>query len=293
MKPSQLSSAALLQAVGDELGVRALRAQSVSGGDINDAYCVELRGGERVFVKTHASPPDGMFTAEARGIRWLAEADAITIPRVLGYRDDGPVRFLALEYIAGALRLESYDDQLGRGLAALHRYGAPAFGLDHSNFIGTLRQGNESVDSWAEFYQRRRLEPQLALAEKNGLAPREMIDGFEQLFGRLDDVVGPPEPPARLHGDLWGGNQHTDANGSPCLIDPACYGGHREMDLAMMRLFGGFSGACFSAYEEAFPLSAGAEQRVMLCQLYPLMVHLNLFGSSYQNGVMNILGSYC
>ena len=108
-----------------------------------------------------------------------------------------------------------------------------------------------------------------------------MRRGFERLFGALLELVGPEEPPARLHGDLWGGNLLCDDAGAPCLIDPAVYGGHREIDLAMMRLFGGFGGRVFDAYDEAFPLPDGHEERVPLYQLYPLMVHVNLFGGGY------------
>jgi fructosamine-3-kinase len=116
-----------------------------------------------------------------------------------------------------------------------------------------------------------------------------MRRGFDALFGCLTERVGPDEPPARLHGDLWGGNLHVDEEGRPCLIDPAVYGGHREMDLAMMRLFGGFSPRVFAAYHEAYPLAPGWEDRVPLYQLYPLMVHVNLFGRGYVGSVEGAL----
>jgi protein-ribulosamine 3-kinase len=172
----------------------------------------------------------------------------------------------------------------------LHRAGAPGFGLDHDNFIGRLPQANGPLATWAEFYRQRRLLPQLRRAVDGHLASAAMRRGFDYLLPRLEELVGPPEPPARLHGDLWAGNAIVDERGQPCLIDPAVHGGHRELDLGMMRLFGGFSARVFAAYEEAFPLAPGSEARVPLYQLYFLMVHVNLFGGSYVASVESALG---
>jgi protein-ribulosamine 3-kinase len=197
-----------------------------------------------------------------------------------------------LEFIHSARPRARFDDELGRGLAALHRAGAPSFGLDEPNFIGRLAQRNQAHATWAEFYRVERLEAQLTLAESARRAPSGLRAAFERLFSKLPELVGEREPPARLHGDLWGGNLHIDEQGAPCLIDPAVYGGHREVDLAMMRLFGGFSERVFAAYAESFPLSAGHTERVALYQLYPLLVHLNLFGGSYASSVQSALAQY-
>jgi protein-ribulosamine 3-kinase len=273
---------------------RVVGAQGLGGGDINQAYEVRLSSGGSVFVKTNVPSLGAMFAAEARGLRWLAEAGALRLPEVLAFAEggDGEPAFLALEYLRPAPRRDDFDEELGRGLAALHRHGAPCFGLDHDNFIGRLYQSNQSASSWAEFYRDRRLGVQLGRAERQGLATGPMRRGFERLFEILDSLVGPPEPPARLHGDLWGGNLHVDERGGPCLIDPAAYGGHREMDLAMMQLFGGFSSRVFAAYHEAYPLAPGHEERVPLYQLYPLMVHVNLFGGGYGASVERALRRY-
>jgi fructosamine-3-kinase len=260
----------------------------VSGGDINEAFKVSLADGRTVFVKTNDEADPSMFPAEARGLDWLSQAGALRVPRVLAASRDAPA-FLALEYLESNRRVADFDERLGRGLAALHRFGAPSFGLDHDNFIGRLPQHNASTPTWAEFYRERRLLPQLERAADRGLAPADLKNGFDRLFARMDEVIGPPEPPARLHGDLWGGNLHVDERGQPCLIDPAAYGGHREVDLAMMRLFGGFSHVTFAAYDEAFPLADGHEGRISLYQLYPLMVHVNLFGGSYVGSVLRAL----
>lgn len=277
------------KAVEAALGSACTRAAPVSGGDINEAFRVSLADGRTVFVKTNDHADPVMFPAEARGLDWLSQAKALRVPQVLAAsRGDAPA-FLVLEYLESRRRAPEFDERLGRGLAALHRFGAPTFGLDHDNFIGRLPQRNASAPTWAEFYRERRLLPQLERALERGLAPQELRTGFERLFRRMDDAVGPSEPPARLHGDLWGGNLHVDDQGEPCVIDPAVYGGHREVDLAMMRLFGGFSQATFDAYDEAFPLAAEHEDRVPLYQLYPLMVHVNLFGGSYVGSVLRAL----
>lgn len=280
---------ALLAAVEAALGSAVATWDAVAGGDINAAHAARLADGRLVFVKSNREAPTGMFAAEARGLDWLAEARALRVPAVLAQGPD----FLALEHLQPGRRLRDFDEILGRGLAALHRTGAPGFGLDHDNFIGRLPQANGPLPTWAEFYRERRLLPQLRQAVDGRRASPSMLRGFEQVLPRLEDLVGPAEPPARLHGDLWGGNAMVDERGQPCLIDPAVHGGHREIDLAMMRLFGGFSPRVFAAYEEAFPLPPGSEARMPLYQMYFLMVHVNLFGGSYVAAVESALARYC
>jgi len=264
------------------LGSRVLKARPLTGGDINEAYEAGLADGRAVFVKCNATAPNDMFVAEAHGLEWLAQAKALRVPAVLAASGaDQLTPFLALELVRPAQRARDFDERLGHGLAALHRHGAEAFGLDHDNYIGRLPQKNTFAVNWPEFYRVRRLGAQLKAAVDTGLATTRMRRDFERLFRQLDTLCGPPEPPARLHGDLWGGNLITDELGEPCLIDPAVYGGHREIDLAMMKLFGGFGPRVFAAYKEAFPLADGYRERVALYQLYPLMVHVNLFGGGY------------
>jgi len=282
--------ARLEASLGAALGSRVLKARPLSGGDINDAYEVGLADGRAVFVKSNVSAPNDMFVAEARGLAWLDEAKVLRVPRVLASAGANELTpFLALELIRPAPRASDFDDRLGRGLAALHRHGAQAFGLDHDNYIGRLPQKNTFGVAWPEFYRVRRLGAQLTTAVDSGLASARMRRDFERLFAQLEDLCGPPEPPARLHGDLWGGNLMTDDQGEPCLIDPAVYGGHREIDLAMMKLFGGFGPRVFAAYKEAWPLADGYRERVALYQLYPLMVHVNLFGGGYVASVESAL----
>lgn len=265
------------------LGARFEAAQVAMGGDINEAYQVRFSDGRVVFVKTHPRADARLFPTEARGLAWLAEARALRVPQVLAFSAEdvpGP-RFLVLEWLRRAERVADFDERLGRGLAALHRVEPPGFGLDHDNFIGRLPQVNTPAGDWAEFYAERRLRPQLRLARDAGHLDSSLAQQLGRLIDVLPTIVGPPEPPARLHGDLWGGNLHVDERGEPVLIDPAVYGGHREVDLAMMKLFGGFGPRVFAAYDEAYPLAPEHEDRVPLYQLYPLLVHVNLFNGSY------------
>jgi fructosamine-3-kinase len=270
------------------LGARIEEAEPVSGGDINQAYALGLSDHRRVFLKTNDACDPAMFGAEAHGLEWLRAAAVLRVPRVIA----SGAAFLVLEWLDPGTPRVGFDEELGRGLAALHRYGAPSFGLDRDNFIGRLPQPNRPAGDWADFYRLQRLEAQLRLAVDARRVDGSLVKKFNRLFSRLTELVGEPEPPSRLHGDLWGGNLHVDEHGAPCLIDPAVYGGHREVDLAMMRLFGGFGARVFRAYEEAFPLSPGHAERVPLYQLYPLLVHTNLFGGGYAAQVAGAVSHY-
>ena len=284
------------RAVARALGAGVASARRLGGGSINDAFAVTLDDGRDVFVKTNADADPRMFPREARGLAWLAEAHAITVPTVLAVSEDAEAKqtpaFLALELITPAPRTPDYDQQLGHGLAALHASGADGFGLSHDNFIGTLEQSNAPCATWAEFYLKRRLEPQVRLAVDRRAAPATWTGTLERLSTRMADLVGPDEPPARLHGDLWSGNLHADAVGGPCLIDPAVYGGHREIDLAMLTLFGNPGRRVLEAYDDRYPLTAGAHERTELYQLYPLLVHVNLFGGSYVEAASRAMAQY-
>lgn len=270
----------LADAVTGALGAPVVQASPVHGGDVAVAYRFELIDGRRVFVKTHRDPPPGFFTTEAASLSWLAEAGAIDVPRVLAV-SDGPPAFLALAWIEVGHGRSGADEDLGRRLAALHESGAPCFGRADRRTTGSRQLPNEPAATWQEFYAERRLLPLARLARETGALPPRAIDDLERVASSLERLGGLPEPPARLHGDLWSGNRLVDSGGRNWLIDPASHGGHREFDLAMMRLFGGFGHACFDAYQEAFPLAAGWEERVALHQITPLVVHAIKFGGGY------------
>ncbi len=281
--------------------------RSVAGGDATRVYRLQIEDG-RVYALKHAfGGYSAWLDAEAEGLSWLGRTKTVRVPKVVGCfkqlaehnLGNEPVvaqSVLVSEWISERrLPLDDVDasvDQLGRELAALHRSSEPAFGFTHNNYIGALEQLNTLSSNWAEFYALRRLEPQVRLAVDKRLLDESMVQAFKVLINKLDKLVGPAEPPARLHGDLWNGNVLLDSKGRPVLIDPAVYAGHREMDLAMMRLFGGFPDRCFHAYNEVFRLAPGHEERVELYQLYPLLVHLNLFGKGYLSALRQALARY-
>lgn len=282
----------LVRAVAGILGAAVRSSRPVGGGSINHAARVELADGRIAFVKHHPQAAPGGFASEAAGLRWLGEPRALGVPGVLGVGDDPGARFLALEWIDAGPAPADAGERFGRGLARLHRAGAAAFGWDADNMIGPLPQANAPCGTWPAFLAERRLLPMARLARARGGLGASGLARVEALAARLAELCGPPEPPARLHGDLWGGNAILGAIGGPAVVDPAVYGGHREMDLAMMRLFGGFPATAFTAYGDEFPLAPGHEDRVELCQLYPLLVHAALFGGGYGESAERIARRY-
>jgi fructosamine-3-kinase len=283
---------ALADAVARAAGIEVTGGSRASGGSINEAWALELAGGERAFVKTRADAAPGEYATEAAGLRWLADADAVALPGVLAVGDgDGP-RFLALEWIDPGRLDAAGAEALGRGLAALHAAGAADFGAPPPGApapadavaplrIGELSLPNDPAPDWPSFYAERRLAPLVALCLGRGTLSASGARAVERVCERIGGLAGPAEPPARLHGDLWGGNVLAGADGRARLIDPAAYGGHREVDMAMLRLFGAPSERVFAAYDEAAPPAEGQSERVELWQLFPLLVHAALFGGSY------------
>ena len=257
------------RALAARLGREVVGVRPVGGGDLNDAYAATLADGAEVFVKTRAGAAPGEFAGEAEGLRWLASAGALRVAEPLAVSED----WLALRWIERGRLDAAGEEELGRGLAALHRAGAPSFGGSRPLRLGPLELPNDPSEEWPAFYAGRRLEP---LAARAGLG-----DVVGRVCARIDELTGPPEPPSRLHGDLWSGNVLAGADGRPWLIDPAAYGGHREVDLAMLALFGTVSARLLAAYEEISPLADGWRDRVALWQLYPLLCHTVLFGGSY------------
>jgi fructosamine-3-kinase len=279
--------------IGVTLPAGARVLERVGGGDINEAFHVALADGREAFVKTRVGAGPGEYAAEAAGLRWLAEPGGVRTPGVLEIGEG----YLALEWIDGSppTRMDAVGAQeLGRGLALTHLAGAPCFGWDgragdasvddesNAKFgFGSLQLPNDPADDWPTFYAQRRLLPLAAVAGERGALSRSGIEAVERVCDRLAQLCGPAEPPARLHGDLWSGNVMADSHGRPWLVDPSAYGGNREVDLAMLRLFGAPSERVFAAYEETAPLADGWRERVQLYQLLPLLVHAVLFGGSY------------
>lgn len=262
-------------------------AETVGGGCVSPVARVDTAGGERYFLKWAApGHPPGLLAAEARGLRLLADTRTVRVPDVIAAAASG-TPWLLLEWIEPGATSPGAWHRLGVDMAALHGVQSAAFGAGAENFIGPLPQTNHPAGSWAEFWRTRRLEPQLRLAADAGRLTPEDRARADRLLDALDGLleVGDQEGPSTLHGDLWRGNVHLPMDGPPAVIDPSAYHGHREVDLAMAELFGGFGPEFRRAYEEAWPLEAGYEPaRRAAYQLYYLLVHLNLFGAAYLAG---------
>jgi fructosamine-3-kinase len=280
----------LRTAIGEAVGSEVTRARPLGGGDVARSYRVELADRRTVFAKTHANPPPGFFVTEANGLTWLHETDEIPVPAVLAVADGtgparaGPTALLVLEWIDEAA-VRPDEPSFGRALARLHRRGAPSFGREDRRPTGSRSLPNDPSPTWAQFYADRRLRPLVRMARDGRAVEERVLVQVEHLAERLESFGAAGEPPARLHGDLWAGNRLVDQGGRSWLIDPAAHGGHREFDLAMMRLFGGFGEAAFGAYHEEFPLADGWQRRVPLHQLAPLIVHAIKFGGGYRAAV--------
>ncbi len=260
------------------LGTSVVATSPVAGGDVATATRLRLSSGQTALMKTLPHAPEGFFEAEAAGLRWLAQVEGgVPLPEVLAAASDCVI----LEWIEpGSKTPVEAAVAFGQQLATTHAAGADGWGLDQDGYIGRLPMPNRSADSWPEFYAVRRVLPYLKLARDRGAITDADAAAVEAVVGRLTGLL-PEEPPARLHGDLWSGNVMTGPEGLPVLIDPAAYGGHREVDLAMLTLFGNPGPRFFAAYQEVAPLADGHEDRVALYQLLPLLVHAVLFGGHY------------
>jgi len=274
-----------------EGGIEILNIRGIGGGSINTAMLIKTSRGDFFAKYNDSSRYKGMFVAEARNLGLLAAARALYTPTVLCTFTLEGKEFLVLEYIESGTPHYDFWRDFGGGLARMHKQSAPQYGLEYDNFIGSLPQLNSQKDNWVDFFIANRLDPMLRMAVDAGKADADLVKKFESLYSKLPDIF-PEEKPALLHGDLWNGNCMADLNGEPVIYDPAVYYGHREMDLAMSRLFGGFETEFYEAYHEEYPLEKHWEQRISICNLYPLLVHVNLFVGSYIQSVKNIVCRY-
>jgi fructosamine-3-kinase len=282
----------LRAAIERDLGTAIVDSRRVHGGDVAISYALSLDDGRRAFAKTHPAAPPNFFTTEAAGLEWLRAPGVIAVPTVLAVSDEAPNR-LVLEWIVeGGRATDHTEAAIGTALAALHAAGAPTFGREDRCTTGSRGLPNEPCATWAEFYRDNRLLVLARLARDADALSSSVIAQLERVANRLEDLGGVAESPARLHGDLWAGNRLVDARGRSWLIDPAAHGGHRELDLAMMRLFGGFGPRCFSAYEEVSPLAPGWKDRVALHQIAPLVVHAIKFGGGYVTAAGQAIATY-
>lgn len=278
----------------------------VGGGDFAEAFHIRLNNEQELFVKTHSNPPAFFFTTEATGLQWLGKGQ-VAVPQVILVSDEPPL--LALEWIdieGSGMRghsstsqsarpvqptrsVQSGEEAFGRGMAALHQLPFEYFGRPDGRTTGSLALPNTVATQWPDFFSSCRLLPLVDKCKERNTIASETLRGVERIASRLHEFGAADEPPSLLHGDLWAGNRMIDCQGQSWLIDPAAHGGHREFDLAMMRLFGGFGEQCFSAYNEVFPLQPGWQQRVQLHQLAPLLVHAIKFGGHYVSAVSQVV----
>ncbi|HEX5655406.1 MAG TPA: fructosamine kinase family protein [Chitinophagaceae bacterium] len=278
----------IVQRILNDLGLAATKVDPVSGGDINKAYCLHTGQG-RFFLKVNeAHHYPAMMEKEARGLLALQQNGFLQIPAIVKSGMAGNHQYLLLEWIEKGQPGPGCWKDFGSGLARMHKQDQLHFGWEEPNYIGSLPQYNESKDDWPSFYQEQRIIPLVKRLFEEGVFGKADLKMSELLCNKLENLF-PAEAPALLHGDLWAGNYRVCSNGKVAIFDPAVYCGHREMDIGMSRLFGGFSSDFYSAYHEVYPLEKGWEQRLPLAQLYPLLVHALLFGGHYPESARDIL----
>lgn len=250
------------------------------GGDINEAYCL-IGDNCKYFLKVNESDRyPGMFKKEAEGLTALTNQSSFTIPKVIHYGIIGYKQYLVLEWIEEGAPATDFWEEFGRTLAMMHQQPQPYFGWSSDNYIGSLEQINQQHSNWSSFYAECRIMPLVKQGFAQGVFNKKDVHSATVLCNKLDDFF-PEEPASLLHGDLWSGNFMISSIGKSTLFDPAVYNGHREMDIGMTMLFGGFSSRFYDAYSEYYPLERQWQQRLQLTQLYPLLVHALLFNGNY------------
>ena len=282
------SAVTIIEKIAQSLGTKLLRHTPVSGGDINAAWLLTTDKGH-FFVKTNTVViAEAMFAAEAEGLKALQQNFAGTVSDVIAQGSFNGTAWLALQWLEKGTATETAMRNFGAQLAEMHRRPQPYFGWQTDNFIGRLTQANSPAANWAAFYAQQRILPLVKTLVDSGRWGKQEMQQADSFCRKLPDLM-PEEPPALLHGDLWGGNYMITSQGVPAIFDPAVYGGHREMDLGMTKLFGGFDPGFYEGYQATYPLQPGWEQRLPITQLYPLLVHAVLFGGHYIAAAENIL----
>ncbi len=265
-------------------------ASLVAAGTHNQG--IRLDSSEGIFfLKLNFDHEKNILLKEAEGLEILRKSTFLKVPQTYGSGRVGDYNYLLSEFIpSGSYQLD-YWENLGIGLAHLHLTHSKEFGFENDNYIASLTQKNLHSDSWVDFFIEQRLEPLLGKAYFDKLIPLEFLKKFKAIYSKMESIF-PNEKPSLFHGDLWSGNVISNSSGQPCLIDPAIYFGHREMDLAFSRLFGGFDSRFYDSYESILPLEPDFEARMGVYNLYPLLVHLNLFGSAYLPGIERTINRF-
>lgn len=277
----------IIQEIADKNNLNLIESKQLSGGDINQVFKLKCSEGDVVVKINDALKYPEMFSAEAKGLKLLKTSDSFKIPEIIDNGRIENVSYLLLEYISSGRSNSNFWEVFGENLASLHKTTQKEFGLTHDNYIGSLPQKNNSCVLASEFYISQRLEPQFKIASENGFQFKNLHIFFKNISNAI-----PKESPSLIHGDLWSGNYIISENGEAVLIDPAVAFAPREMDLAMMMLFGGFPNEVFDVYNSIFKIESGWRERISLWQLYYLLVHLNLFGMGYLGKVKSIVSKY-
>ncbi|MEP7373770.1 MAG: fructosamine kinase family protein [Chitinophagaceae bacterium] len=270
-----------LHSILDDCGLTITKYEPVHGGDINRSYCLYTRDAKYFLKVNDATLYPGMFEKEAKGLEALAQnVTTIRIPQVIKYGLAGQDQYLLLEWMETGKPGKDSMEKFGAAVATMHRQIQPYFGWEEDNYIGSLPQYNTKYDSWSLFYSECRISPLVQLLFNGGAFSKQDIVAVESFCKKLNYLF-PQEPPALLHGDLWAGNFMIASKGDAAIYDPAVYYGHREMEIGMTKLFGGFDQRFYDAYSENYPLEKNWLERIPLTQLYPVLVHAILFGGHY------------
>lgn len=274
-----------------QCGFDDAQVQTVTGGDINRAYKIQYRNAAFFLkVNDNAACPL-MFQREADGLAAIKKYSNCIVPDVIQTGVAGDQQYLLLQWIERAAPAKDYYSSLGKSLAEMHSQSQTQSGWPVDNYIGSLPQHNTITDDWCSFYANHRIAPLVKRLTTTGQFNSKQLGHAERLYTKLSQYF-PNEKPAFLHGDLWGGNHFPNEKGLPVLIDPAVYCGHREMDIGMTALFGGFGSNFYEAYHYYYPLESGWQQRLQLTQLYPVLVHAVLFGGHYIAQAASVLATF-
>jgi fructosamine-3-kinase len=288
-----------LRPILNDCGLTITRYEPVHGGDINRSYCLYTPEAKYFLKVNDATRYPGMFEKEAKGLGALTKGlatferlSALTVPQVIKSGVVQQQQYLLLEWLEPGKPKEDSWGKFGRALARMHQQAETYFGWEEDNYIGSLPQRNIKHDSWHLFYTEYRIMPLVKLLFQTGSFSKHDVTVTE-LFCKKMKQLFPYEPPALLHGDLWNGNFMITTTGDAAIYDPAVYCGHREMDIGMTKLFGGFDQRFYDAYNSVYPLEKNWLQRLPVTQLYPVLVHAVLFGGHYAGTAGEIMKQFC
>lgn len=281
----------LQKLLSNKLQVAVRELQTVGGGCINQTYKI-ITADKTYFCKVNsASKFPQLFQKERTGLLMIEKQGIINTPIVADYFIDNDYQILILEWIEEGSKNNQFWKLFGEQLALLHHVRNQRFGLEEDNFMGSVPQSNRQHISWISFFIEERLQPLVIACRQKYLLSANHADQFQILYQQLPKIFN-DENPSLLHGDLWSGNFICDKESQPVLIDPAVYFGHRSTDLAMTTLFGGFDKSFYEAYHYHYPFPGNYKEQWEICNLYPLLIHLLLFGKSYLSQIRMILDRF-